>query len=376
MRVQSKVMHRAAPSELGSLGLVRRSAVAHEFPRTSRSLGATAPARAPPQEISTQEHGQRGKVLAAAGQTEPTVAQMEPLREALAELHRAHRQNEAAAGATDGRLDQIGLRVGTVDTGLRSVEKSMASLRQEFSSLAKTHGGQTAERTDAVERQSKQLEQSFQEFSTRIDRQVAEATEQMAAAAAALQSGTPSSELFERIERRLSQCEERCANALAARPPPDEALPPEAAVTQEALLLMRTELQTWMKDWFVETGLPEMQYKLAAIDRRDQTEALATAVFQRMCEKLDSEWVSRLQLNHDTIHRCSVLHAASVLRATNGLTEGDSVWLQHPIQQVRESFYMTRTTTGPNGEVATELFPVQDAQGPLVVFRAGEGAST
>ena len=66
------------------------------------------------------------------------------------------------------RVDALCVRVGSQDSALKNVERSLASLRQEYSTISQSTGGQSITRVENLERQVARFEAAFQEFSNSV----------------------------------------------------------------------------------------------------------------------------------------------------------------------------------------------------------------
>ena len=88
--------------------------------------------------------------------------------------------------ACTSRLDAMALRLTNSETLLKDLSVALSSLRQEYNQISQQTDGQTTGRLEACERLSARLEDSFTDFSTRLQRQLKD-TEAMAATAAASQ---------------------------------------------------------------------------------------------------------------------------------------------------------------------------------------------
>lgn len=88
--------------------------------------------------------------------------------------------------ACTSRLDAMALRLTNSETLLKDLSVALSALRQEYNQISQQTDGQTTGRLEACERLSARLEDSFTDFSTRLQRQLKD-TEAMAATAAASQ---------------------------------------------------------------------------------------------------------------------------------------------------------------------------------------------
>lgn len=86
--------------------------------------------------------------------------------------------------ACTSRLDAMALRLTNSETLLKDLSVALSSLRQEYNQISQQTDGQTTGRLEACERLSARLEDSFADFSTKLQRQLKD-TEAMAAATAA-----------------------------------------------------------------------------------------------------------------------------------------------------------------------------------------------
>lgn len=105
------------------------------------------------------------------------------LQAALEQWSSTRAQVEDLLGLKD-RMDGLFLRVTNQDTALKALERSVAALRQDFSSMSQATGAQSGPRVDALERSLGRLEAGFQDFSSRFERRVDQVEASGATAAA------------------------------------------------------------------------------------------------------------------------------------------------------------------------------------------------
>jgi len=75
------------------------------------------------------------------------------------------------------RLDATGLRLSGQDNALKTLERSVSALREEYTKISQATDAQSIFRLEACERTISRLEEGFQEFSSRFQREL-RATEQ------------------------------------------------------------------------------------------------------------------------------------------------------------------------------------------------------
>jgi len=92
--------------------------------------------------------------------------------------------------ACRGRLDAVGLRLSSQDNAVKTLERSLSALREEYSRISQTTDGQSHCRLEACERAVARLDAAFQEFSTSMQREV-RSTENLIASQAAQASPPP-----------------------------------------------------------------------------------------------------------------------------------------------------------------------------------------
>lgn len=264
--------------------------------------------------------------------------------------------------STKARVDQISVKLNILDNAVKGTEKSMAALREEHGSIAKAAGGQTSERVDALMRQLKTLEDSFCDFSSRVERQCKELAE---GAERQTHEATYSSQSrwedldagVAALAARLRACEDAFANTRAA----EACAAPAPAPSQD-------EITANVVAWLRAEGIPDVKRSLAQADRTDVIQAASACAYERLSERMEKEWTGRLAGVQDMVHRCSLPLSGTVVRATHGKQPGDVVDLRHPIRVVAGTSFMHLVSRGANGVVSTEMFAVEDAAGPLVAF--------
>ena len=79
------------------------------------------------------------------------------------------------------RLDAVGLRLSSQDNALKSLERSVVALREEYNKISQATDAQSILRLEACERTLMRLETAFQEFSSRLQRELRETEQSFAA---------------------------------------------------------------------------------------------------------------------------------------------------------------------------------------------------
>ena len=390
---------RAQGGELASLGYVRGQA-----PQGSRGRVLPASSGAPHSSGTDQRSdrneraeaaGRQGTVAHAsqrgaqhgkggnhgASKAEPPVATSDPMdavAEALAELRTAQMASEDTQSLR-GRVDQISVRLSTLDNAVKSQEKGVASLRSDLSSVSKNQGGQQAERAEGLARQMHTLEDSFCEFSSRVDREIqALALDVESARVGGLQPTCEGQDgagngVRGALEQRADQLEEAvCSMASQLRACEDRIFALKSTDgAQKASEGASEELRTWVSTWIRAEIVPELKRSLAAADHADIFQAASVSAYEKVSTRLDSEIAARMAAAQQTWHRWSFDLEAVLLRDANGLLAGERVLLRHPIQQVADVTYMHRLSRGEDADIVCQLFPVEDALGPVVAFAGG-----
>jgi len=345
-------MHRGN-QDLGSLGYVRR-----QMPEKSNRYAAAPVTRVsmPPQEMRS-----RGGAPTAAPPPRPAAlpANAEPsaktaAAESIMEQLRALGKSCDDLSSTKARVDQISVKLSVLDNAVKATEKSVAALREEHGSIAKAAGGQTSERVDALMRQLKTLEDSFCDFSSRLERQCKELADSAERQSHDAANSTQFSDLdagIAALSVRVRACEDAFTSQTET----------PSAPTQE-------EITASVVSWLRAEGLPDVKRSLAQADRTDVIQAASACAYEKLAERMEKEWAGRLACLQDTVHRCSLPLRGTVVRATNGKQPGEAVDLRHPIRVVGETSYMHLVARGANGAVTTEMFAVEDESGPLVAF--------
>lgn len=82
---------------------------------------------------------------------------------------------EKQIGGLSRLVDSTTMRVGTIENSLKSLQHSVAALREEFSGIAQVAGGSVARKVEDIDGDLRRLEKSFTEFSTRTTGEIAEA---------------------------------------------------------------------------------------------------------------------------------------------------------------------------------------------------------
>ena len=268
------------------------------------------------------------------------------------------------AGATN-RIDQISMKVSVLDGAVKAIERSMIALREEQSSIAKTAGGQTSERVDALAKQIKVLEESFTEFSSRLERQNKDTNDEVSRLRSTAIGNTPShmpvdqETVLKSMSEDLEKCKMECKNLMEKK---------TQAIDMTQAEIHREVSQTVI-DWLQDTAIPDL--KRNTLERSAQNDIVQNAsdmTYERLRECLEAESKKMHSEVYEAIHRYSFPIAATVLRETNGFQATETVTLRHPVHEVDSTSYMQLVRRGANGSVSSELFPVIDAQGPYVAF--------
>ena len=338
--------------DIGNLGFVRRQLPEREGPRqqgktrkdprpgnASNASNASNAASIASNAASIASNAASNANIAASIASNASIAAVMP---AIVEgtLARESKEELRALGelsCTNTRVDQISMKLSVLDNAVKSSEKALAALREEHGSIAKSSGGQTAERVEALGRQLRALEESFCSFSARLDRQCKE----LAESAARLQSEGCRKE--DALAAKVRACEDLCA-ALQGK-------------------LQVQDVADSVVQWLKREAIPDMKRTLAQADRSDILQAATMAAHESLLTEIKTAACAP-----ETIHRCSLPLEAQVLRATHGKHVGDALLLHHPIVTIGETNYMHCVARGSNGAVDVELFPVEDAAGPLVAF--------
>lgn len=398
------MQQRAPGGELASLGYVRRQAS-----EGSRGRAAPASSGSGPRQAGGGDHrhdrpdpaargnnyappmprgGAQGKGGGGAGAPSVATAEapslapgaMEAVAEALAELKEAQKASEDTQSLR-ARVDQISVRLSTLDNAVKSQEKGVASLRCDLSSVAKSQGGQQAERAEALARQVHTLEDSFCEFSSRLDRELQELAAGVQAGAGSSAAPAPAEEEAEgTLEQRVDQLDEAvsamaakiraCEDAIMTLKPSDTQQSAEKSAQE-----LRADVCAWTSAWIKAEIVPELKRSLAAADHADIFQAAGMSAYEKVSSRLDNEIAARMAASQQTWHRWSFDMEAVLLRDTNGLCAGQRVLLRHPIQQIADVTYMHRLRRGADAEVVAELFAVEDTRGPIVAFTDGNACA-
>lgn len=187
------------------------------------------------------------------------------------------------------------------------------------------------------------------------------------------------------VKRQQTQLEQAQAAALRGRDASAEAAHEQRA---EASARWKTEaearlaelegarasedLKAWAESWFFATFLPEARHcaKAAA----EGVEAAAAKALEesraQTCAFLLAQLEARFAELDDRVLLSSQGVKATLLRpdTANGGELGAVVELHHPMQRSGDTVYMRRARPGPAGALRVELFPVEDADGPVVCF--------
>jgi chromosome segregation ATPase len=309
----------------------------------------------------------------------------EAVNQVRAELKVLERSCEEIA-STKSRVDQISMRLSVLDNAVKAQEKGAAALREEYGALSRNVGGQTAERLEGVVRQVKTLEDSFCEFSARLERSAKQLREQMDLLAAD-QSGEGAGETAARQKSRaddlgasvaaLAAQLRDCEAVLAKTKDVDakvDSLAAQLRACEEKLAKSQTSgvSQQSVVDsvvaWLQSHALPDLKRSLLAADRSDIVQAASAAAHEKIEERLQAELKAHMSGLMETVMRCSTDIPAVLLRPTNGLQVRDAVTLRHPIAAFGDVTYMKRCRRGQDGAVVIDMFPVEDAEGPYVCF--------
>lgn len=118
--------------------------------------------------ISNQHSQQTQQALHAqqAQHVQANATSADALGQAI--LKKVHQKIEEETRQLRGVVDSVTLRSGSLENSLKSLEHSVAALREEFSGIAQVAGGSVAKKADDVDTSLKILERSFAEFSTRV----------------------------------------------------------------------------------------------------------------------------------------------------------------------------------------------------------------
>lgn len=80
-----------------------------------------------------------------------------------------------------GRLDAAGLRISGQDNAIKTLERSVSALRDEYTKIVQATDGQSVARLDACERAVTRLDGAFQQFSSQLQRDLRTAEQAFAA---------------------------------------------------------------------------------------------------------------------------------------------------------------------------------------------------
>ena len=261
---------------------------------------------------------------------------------------------------TKNRVDQLALRLSLLDNSLKAQEKGVVALRQDYGALSQSVGGQTSEKLDGVAKQVKTLEDSFCEFSARIERGAAQLRDDVDLFAAENLGAVGGAA---RLDALLQQHDANLAS-LASQLRACE----DVIVKTQRVPSSSEESTAAVAAWVQSTVVPDLKRILMEADRSEVVRVAAAAASEGAQAEIQA------QLDRALI--CTVDLCATVLRPANGAEPGDRVLLRHPIKQVGQKTYMHRYAQGPLGEVLREAFPVDDPDGPYICFTPSEAASS
>jgi hypothetical protein len=273
------------------------------------------------------------------------------MQEAVAMLRKTDTALTEGAERMEQRVDQLALKLSVMDNTVKTMEKAIASLREELSSMARSTGGQSSEKTEALGRQLSTLEDSFCEHSARADRERG-------------QMQTALDRLLSSSEDDVSKCEKIELNARL------QAL--EEGQGVGSMEIIKDELQRWLSS----EALPDLKRTLSKLDRSDVTQAAAMAAYEKLDERLEQQMQAQSSSLQEMMQRYAFPLHATVLRPTHGRDALATLQLHHPITRMGDTTYMHSVRPGSNGAVEVELFPVEDAEGPFVAFTPAPAATS
>ena len=334
--------------DIGNLGYVRRQ-LPERLPDAPRGKHASQRHAAEAGKQAQRQSFPREATSSAKDAVTTKIVAVESVLEDM----RAHGGPLEDLSSTNSRVDQISMKVSVLDNALKSTEKSLAALREEHGSIAKTSGGQTSERVDALDRQLRTLEESFCSFSARLERQCREVSDGVARLSTAVDSRADTSTAslengLAALTAKVRACEDLCST-LQGKP------------------LAASEVIDAVVSWLKCEAIPDIKRTLSQADRSDILQAATMAAHDKLAALMKEE-VAAVACTPELVHRCSLPMEARVLRATNGRNATETVVLRHPIKVIGDTSYMHYVERGRNGAVAIELFPVEDSTGPLVAF--------
>ncbi len=346
-------------TETSSLGYVRRQMPDRSFEGSRGRYAAPPTQRAPAAPVPGAKELKapslpRGATLHEEATGAPSAVaavslKAEALEALLRETAGQNKQNTQELSSTQNRVDQLSLKLSAIDSALNASEKAVLALREEHNSVVRTSGGQTAERVDALARQVQALEAAFCDYSTQSERKQQDL--QARCERLALEGSAPASagEPLETLTARVAACEELCRST-AARPT-------DGACSQEEL-----------REWVRKEVVPDLKRSVAQADRSEAVNAVSMGVHEQVWTRLRADLPERFSAMREAAVRATVPLRATVVKPTRGKEVGDSIELRHPIQELEGTYYMQRLHVGAGASVTAELFPVADADGPLVVF--------
>ena len=184
-------------------------------------------------------------------------------------------------------------------------------------------------------------------------------------------------------QRQQAQLEQLCVASLRSRDATQEAADEQRASASErwksdteerleTLEKAREDLKAWTEAWFFSTFLPEA--RLCAKTAAEGVQAAAGRALEesreQTCDFLLTQLETRLAELDDRVLLFSRPVRATLLRpdTCEGEDVGISLELHHPMQRCGDTVYMRRAVVGGAGELRVTLFPVEDADGPVVCF--------
>ena len=237
------------------------------------------------------------------------------------------------------RVDELGVRQNTLENAFVTCEKSVAALRADFATLSKSTDGQLSESVEAMQTKLQALDEAFQTFSSRMERERQEDQRRFLASAAAEPSGEIK-DLRSTVEELRTILDSESVN--------------------------RRMGEEGLTHWVSNSVVPMMKAEYGSL--KDE-----------LLPSLVEQYVSRLQTtpaapSPQDMHRLITPVPARVVR---GPRSGEDLHLFHPIAQTDsgETFMLTKRVD-VSGAVVMEHFTIQDTDGPTVAFLGDASAES
>jgi len=173
-------------------------------------------------------------------------------------------------------------------------------------------------------------------------------------------------EQFASLASNIRACEDGITTLRASSQPLSTPVTPATpALSAEEL---RSELRLWISEIIKTEVVPELKSTLAAENHSDVFQAASMCAYEKVVGYIDSEVAAQMDASQQALHRCSFDLRATLIRDTHGILAGEQVSLRHPIKKIAGVTYMHKLRRGVDAEVISELFPVEDADGPTLAF--------